>query len=225
MYCPRFPRFNEKGPLLSEQLSVDRRGGVLAFIDRYVKEALDLIKQLKTAVDSGRFTDPSAIELELANYEVQLNCAKASALSAVINAVRSPVTVPTEIQETALSRLHNIIRWPRFVELPPGTRISLLTCVARLAKGLGHEEVNKIALTKAHEIGPTDADSATTPSEISYFSPHPPRRLTSSINSSTWHSTRKLAHLSRDADSDVIPSFGIPFRALFATPMNRQRKE
>lgn len=179
MYCPRLPRFNEKGPLFSEQLSVDRRGGVLAFIDRYVKEALDLIKQLKSLADSGRFADPSAIDLELGNYEVELNCAKASALSAVINAVRSPVTVPIEIQETALSRLHNIIRWPRFAELPPGTRISVLTSIARLANGLGHEDVSKTALTKAHEIGPTDTDSAihsirnlllfSTPTETTYF--------------------------------------------------------
>jgi len=106
--CPRLPRFNEKGPLLSTQKSEQRRGGVLAFIERYFGEATSLMTRLKALAESAPGSDPAAVELLLGGYEVQLNCLRALALTSATGAIKSAIDAPSFVHERLLGRLHTV---------------------------------------------------------------------------------------------------------------------
>lgn len=166
--CPRLPRFGESGPLLSKQKSELRRGGVLAFIERYNREALQLIRVLKEVGDTQPLTDPLAVELLLGGYEVELTVLKAQALVAATSSVASAVDAPTFVMEGLLNSLHPIIRWPRFVELSPALKSSALTAIASLAHDLGHSDIARTALEKALDCTATDTDTDTTLQSLRY---------------------------------------------------------
>jgi hypothetical protein len=157
--CPRLPRFNENGPLLSTQKSEQRRGGVLAFIERYFGEATSLMARLKALAESAPGSDPAAVELLLGGYEVQLNCLRALALTSATGAIKSAIDAPSFVHERLLGRLHTVIRWPRFVELSSGLKSAVLTAIARLADELDHPDIARTALEKAYELRSTDIDS------------------------------------------------------------------